>query len=196
MSLGDGSATARLGRAHFWTSIAAGILAAGLSLALLPPIPAVFSALLAALAIWIACVDLDRLIIPDLANAALFALGLGLVIIETPPADLLEALADALMRAVLAGGLLWLVRFSFARLAGREGLGLGDVKLMAAGAPFLAWTTLPYVLLLAAGAAILVVGLRSIRQGQWIDRATEIPFGAFLAPAIWVAFLLERLELL
>jgi leader peptidase (prepilin peptidase)/N-methyltransferase len=196
MSLGDESATVRLERAHFWKSIAAGILAAGLSLALLPPIPALFSALLAAIAIWIACVDLDRLIIPDLANAALFSLGLLLVVIEAPPADWLEMLADALMRAVLAGGLLLLVRFCFARLAGREGLGLGDVKLIAAGAPFLAWATLPYALVLAAAAAILVIGLRSIRQGQWLDRGTEIPFGAFLAPAIWVAFLLERLELL
>jgi hypothetical protein len=38
--------------------------------------------------------------------------------------------------------------------------------------------------------------LRGIRQGAWLDRDTEIPFGAFLAPAIWAAFLLEQLYLL
>jgi hypothetical protein len=38
--------------------------------------------------------------------------------------------------------------------------------------------------------------LRGIRHGAWLDRETEIPFGAFLAPAIWAAFVLERLYLL
>jgi leader peptidase (prepilin peptidase)/N-methyltransferase len=195
MISGNKTAPVQPAKAYFWQSLAVTLAATIVSLALLPTIAAVFSALLAGLVIWIAWVDLEHLIIPDLANAAMAVLGLALVAIEAPGAHM-EALSDALMRSIAAGGLLFLVRFAFAKLAGREGLGLGDVKLVAAGAPFLAWTTLPYALVLAAAAAILVVGLRSIRQGQWLDRETEIPFGAFLAPAIWVAFLLERLDLL
>jgi leader peptidase (prepilin peptidase)/N-methyltransferase len=107
-----------------------------------------------------------------------------------------EELSDALMRAIAAGGLLFVVRFAFQRFAGKQGLGLGDVKLMAAGAIILTWGSLPYALVLAAVGAILVVVLRGIRQGAWLDRETEIPFGAFLAPAIWAAFLLEQLYLL
>jgi leader peptidase (prepilin peptidase)/N-methyltransferase len=191
MSREDKSAKTR-----FWQSFAATLAAACVSIALLEPTQAAFSALLAGLAIWIAWVDLERLIIPDLGNAAMAALGLALVLSETPAGARLESLADAAMRAIAAGGLLFLVRFGFARWADKEGLGLGDVKLMAAGATWLSWTSLPYALVLAAAAAILVVGLRSIRQGAWLDRETEIPFGAFLAPAIWVAFLLERLDLL
>jgi leader peptidase (prepilin peptidase)/N-methyltransferase len=191
MSREDKSAKTR-----FWQSFAATLAAACVSIALLEPTQAAFSALLAGLAIWIAWVDLERLIIPDLGNAAMAALGVALVLSETPAGARIESLADAAMRAIAAGGLLFLVRFGFARWADKEGLGLGDVKLMAAGATWLSWTSLPYALVLAAAAAILVVGLRSIRQGAWLARETEIPFGAFLAPAIWVAFLLERLDLL
>ena len=182
--------------ADYWQSFAAAFAAAILSFATLPLTPAVFSALLAGLAIWIACVDLERLIIPDLASIAIAALGLVFIVLEMPAGVLVEEFLDALMRAIAAGGLLFVLRFAFQRLAGKEGLGLGDVKLMAAGAIILTWGSLPYALVLAAVAAILVVVLRGIRQGAWLGREAEIPFGAFLAPAIWAAFLLEQLYLL
>jgi len=192
----DGSLHAAFPRAYFWQSGAAILAAAVISFVLLPPTPALFSALLAGLAIWIAVVDLEHLVIPDLASAAMAALGLLLIVIETPGGARIEALADALLRAIVAGGFLLLVRFAFLRLADREALGLGDVKLMAAGAIFLSWVGLPYSVVLAAFAAMLVIGLRALRHGTRIDREAEIPFGAFLAPGIWLAFLLERLDLL
>ena len=182
--------------ADHWQGFAVAFAAAILSFATLPLTAAIFSALLAALAIWIAYVDLERLVIPDLANIAVAALGLAFVMLQTPGGMLAEEFSDALMRAIAAGGLLFVVRFGFRRFAGKEGLGLGDVKLMAAGAIILTWGSLPYALVLAAVGAILVVVLRGIREGAWLDRETEIPFGAFLAPAIWAAFLLEQLYLL
>jgi len=179
-------------KAQFWAALVAAVI----SFATLPIIPAVFSCLLAGLAIWIASVDLEEQIIPDLANAAVAVLGCALIAIEVPMAGWAAEFADALLRAAVAGGLLYLVRFSFEYLADREGLGLGDVKLMAAGAIMLSWTSLPYALVLAALAAIGVVLLRNVRQRTRIDRTMEIPFGAFLAPAIWAAFLVDRLSLL
>ena len=180
----------------YWQSFATAFVAGIVSFATLPLTPAIFSALLSALAIWIARVDLERLIIPDLANIAVAALGLTFILIETPADARVEEFSDALMRGIAAGGLLFLVRLAFQRLAGKEGLGLGDVKLMAAGAVILSWASLPYALVMAAVAAILVVVLRGFSKGAWLDRETEIPFGAFLAPAIWAAFLLEQLALL
>jgi leader peptidase (prepilin peptidase)/N-methyltransferase len=179
-------------KAQFWAALVAAVI----SFVTLPTVPAVFSCLLAGLAIWIASVDLEEQIIPDLANAAVAVLGLALIAIEAPVAGWPAEYIDALLRAAVAGGLLYLVRFTFEYFADREGLGLGDVKLMAAGATLLSWASLPYSLVLAAIAAIGVVLLRSVRQRMRIDRATEIPFGAFLAPAIWAAFLVDRLSLL
>ncbi len=71
-------------------------------------------------------------------------------------------------------------------------LGLGDVKLAAAGAPFLAWATLPLALALAAVAAVLAALASAVTRGTALDRRTEIPFGAFLAPAIWLSLIFER----
>lgn len=196
---GDDSAdpaSAKSVRAGYWQGFAAAFGAALFSFVTLPLTLAVFSTLLAGLAIWIALVDLEDLIIPDLANAGIAILGLTLIGIETPPAALTEEIPDALMRSIAAGGLLFLVRLAFQRFAGKEGLGLGDVKLMAAGATLLSWASLPYALILAAAAAIMLIVLRGVRHGAWLDRETEIPFGAFLAPAIWAAFVLERLFLL
>jgi leader peptidase (prepilin peptidase)/N-methyltransferase len=191
-----GPSSTNPGKSGYWQSFAVAFAAAIFSFATLPTIPAVVSTSLAGLAIWIALVDLEDLIIPDLASAGIAVLGLALIVIETPAGALQEEILDALMRAVAAGGLLFLVRVAFKRFTDKEGLGLGDVKLMAAGATLLSWTGLPYAVVLAAVAAILVIVLRGIRHGAWLDRQTEIPFGAFLAPAIWAAFLLERLYLL
>jgi leader peptidase (prepilin peptidase) / N-methyltransferase len=196
---GDGStdpASAESTGAKYWQSFAVAFAAAIFSFVTLPVMLAIFSTLLAGLAIWIALVDLEDLIIPDLANAGVAILGLALIAIETPAGALSEEFPDALIRAIAAGGLLFLVRLAFERFAEKEGLGLGDVKLMAAGATLLSWASLPYALILAAAAAIMVIVLLGIRHGTWLDRETEIPFGAFLAPAIWAAFVLERLALL
>jgi leader peptidase (prepilin peptidase)/N-methyltransferase len=171
------------------------VAGAVLSFGLLPLPAAAFAAVLAALALYVAAVDLDRLIIPDLANAAIFVLGLALVLTEAFPGGHLAALQDALLRSAIAGGLLYLMRFAYARLTGVFGLGLGDVKLAAAGAPFLPWQTLPMALALSAIAGVLVVVTRAIVRREMLDRRVELPFGAFLAPAIWLTFVLGRIGL-
>jgi leader peptidase (prepilin peptidase)/N-methyltransferase len=177
--------------AHRWT-LATMVAGAGLSLYVLPAPVSIFAALLALIATVIAVVDLEYLIIPDAANVALLVLGCALVLTEADAGDHNGALADALMRAIAAGAALFALRFAYMRLAGIEGLGLGDVKLAAAGAPFLAWPTLPIALLIAALGGLLAVAGRGLGQRRMPSRSAEIPFGAFLAPAIWLAFVLER----
>jgi len=82
-----------------------------------------------------------------------------------------------------------------AKLTGTIGLGLGDVKLAAAGAPFLSWTALPLAVALAAAAGVLAVMTRALLRRQSPSRQSELPFGAFLAPAIWICFVFERIGL-
>jgi leader peptidase (prepilin peptidase)/N-methyltransferase len=176
-------------------ALAAAIAGVGLSFGLLNFPASVFAGLLALLAVYIAAVDLDRFIIPDVANAALFALGLGLVLSEAWPDEKLPALADALLRAGAIGGVFLALRFAHARLTGAIGLGLGDVKLAAAGAPFLSWTALPLAVALAAAAGVLAVMTRALLRRESANRKTELPFGAFLAPAIWICFVFDRIGL-
>ncbi|MPZ56879.1 MAG: prepilin peptidase [Rhizobiales bacterium] len=178
-----------------WWDYAACLAAAALSIALLPLPLGAFAAALGALAVLIAIIDIDRFIIPDAAGLAMLILGLALVAMEDGDSRT-AALVDAGLRALATGGALFLLRAGYRRLAGVDGLGLGDVKLAAAAGPWLMWPTLPFAIAVAAVAALITTGVRAMVLGQRVHLKQELPFGAFLAPAIWISFLIERLWLL
>jgi leader peptidase (prepilin peptidase)/N-methyltransferase len=175
-----------------WLTAAAMAAGTALSFALLPLPQAAFAALLAALAIFIAVVDLEYMIIPDAANVVLFVAGMVLVAVEAWPGALVVELSDALLRSAAAGGVLLALRHFYGKRRGIEGLGLGDAKLAAAGAPFLAWPVLPVALLIAAFGGLLAVGTQALARRTLPSRHAELPFGAFLAPAIWLAYMIGQ----
>ena len=167
----------------------AGVLA---SFAFLPWATAAFATALGWLAIFIAVVDIDHRIIPDLANIAVLVIGLAFILVQEWPFHPSAALLDAFARAATVGGLLYALRAFYWRINGVEGLGLGDVKLTVAGAPFLSWQALPLAIALAALACALAVAARIVVRGETFDREFQLPFGAFLAPAIWLMFVLTN----
>jgi leader peptidase (prepilin peptidase)/N-methyltransferase len=148
---------------------------------------ALFGALLAAMVLHIAAVDVERFEIPDLANLAILLVGLAWQASELKIEDVLAAI----VRCFVAGGLLFAVRLAYRRFRGIEGLGLGDVKLAGAGATWLAWSQMWFALSIAVGAAMMLVLVRNIFLRERIVRDAAIPFGAFLAPAIWIAWILQ-----
>jgi leader peptidase (prepilin peptidase)/N-methyltransferase len=152
---------------------------------------AAFAALLALAVAVVAAFDLDRYMIPDSANAAIFAGGLALCLLEAP-AGPLDGLLDVLLRATVAGGFFWLLGWAYHRLRGVLGIGLGDVKLAAAAAPWLGWDLMPLALEMAAIAAIVAVGVTALRRRESVHGGLALPFGAFLAPAVWATFVADR----
>lgn len=163
---------------------------------LLPPVEAGFAAVLAVLVAVIAGVDRRVFLIPDTANLALAVVGLGFAVRGLPVADWAAPLGDAVARGLLAGLLFWGLRALHRLWRGVEGLGLGDVKLAAAGAPWLDWTSLVPVLELAVGAALVVVAAEALRRREGPRLDDRLPFGVFLAPALWLGFVAERTVLL
>lgn len=188
--------------AAFATGFAPGTLAAGV-----PPFAAVF----AGLAAWVAIADLRTYEIPDEANIALLVTGLAWAAFGAPPASLpltpslvfgtaadtptwagpLFGVIDGLARAAIAAGTLLAVRTFYRRARGIEGLGLGDIKLAGAVAPWLAWPDLPTALFVAVLFALLVIVAVSLAARRRLDMAAWIPFGAFLAPAAWIVWALR-----
>jgi leader peptidase (prepilin peptidase)/N-methyltransferase len=98
--------------------------------------------------------------------------------------------------AALIGALsLLAVRRGYAMLRGREGLGLGDVKLAGVAGAWTGLAGLSPVLLLACLGAITAVLVMAARGKQAVSGTTPVPFGAALAPAIWLVWLAQAGQL-
>ena len=160
---------------------------------------AIFGALIIVLMI----TDLRERILPDKVNFA--GLGLGLLLslftrpvdgtalwlanhlFAYPPPEAALSFGDALIGAAVASGLLWLVAEGYFRARGREGMGLGDVKMMAMAGAFLG---LQRALLTILAGSLLgsLIGMAVIAIGRK-GRDFELPFGTFLgAGAMLVVF--------
>lgn len=150
-----------------------------------------FGAALFALTLAIAIVDWKQLIIPDWLNAAVLALGLAQAAALADDGLRWSAAAEAFARGATLGAVLLAVRTIYARARGREGLGLGDVKLAGAGGAWVGWTMLPVVIEIAALSALAVFLIAPRLAGRPAHWNARLPFGSFLAPAIWATWLIE-----
>jgi len=130
-------------------------------------------------------IDLDHKLLPD--SLTLPLLWAGLLVNALADGGTFASLSSAVLGA--AGGYvaLWSVYKLFKLITGKEGMGYGDFKLLAAIGAWLGWQMLPVVILLSAAAGS-VVGLALIAfRGR--SSQTAIPFGPYLAGAGWVAML-------
>ncbi|MDA9479915.1 potassium transporter TrkH [Bradyrhizobium sp. CCBAU 65884] len=160
------------------------------SLVTAPGAEGLYGAFLAALMLAIAANDARHYRIPNELTGAAFALALLRAGAFVPDLGA-EALLWPLTRAAATGLPLLLLMVLYRRWRGRDGLGLGDVKLAAVCGAWLDLATVVAVIELAALLAIgtYVVGAALRRKPL---RATAfLPFGLFLAPAIWIGWLGE-----
>jgi leader peptidase (prepilin peptidase) / N-methyltransferase len=174
---------------------AAALLAFTASLVAVPGGRGLLGGGLALVVIAIARIDARELIIPNTFVLAALALGLcnaGL----TSPAGVLDGLLFAVVRGAAFAFLFFVLQVGYRKLRRREGLGSGDVKLAAAGGAWLDWVMIPVVIEIAAAAA-LTVYLSSYLAGQRdepLRLTSRLPFGLFLAPAIWLGWLLQSVS--
>lgn len=139
-------------------------------------VAAVFCCLLVALA----GIDLEHFLLPDALTLPGIALGLAV----SWPAPWIRW-QDAALGAALGGGGLWLLGKTWYLLRREEGLGLGDVKMLAMVGAFLGWQgVLVTVLLASASGALLGLGL--VIAGR-LDLGSKLPFGVFLSAGAAVA---------
>jgi len=132
--------------------------------------------------IGLAAIDLDHQLLPDSITLPLLWSGLLLNI-----NGLFVPLASAVAGAVIGYLALWLLFHAYRLLTGKEGMGHGDFKLLAAIGAWLGWQALPLVILLASLVGA-VVGLALILLARR-DHRVPIPFGPFLCGAGWIAAL-------
>jgi len=122
----------------------------------------------------LAVIDLRTFLLPDQLTLSLLWLGLLLNL-----NGLFVPLNDAVLGAVFGYVSLWSVYWLFRLVTGKEGMGFGDFKLLAAVGAWLGWQVLPGVILLSSLVGALVgIGLMLFKQH---GREQPIPFGPYLA---------------
>ena len=137
----------------------------------------------------LAMIDLDHQLLPDAITLPLMWLGLLASVAWTPGPSLAIPVDpwSSIVGAAAGYLVLWSVYWAFKLLTGKEGMGYGDFKLLAALGAWMGWQMLPLVLLLAACSGA-VIGIALIVAGGR-DRSAPMPFGPYLAAAGWLALM-------
>jgi len=181
---------------HLHLELAAAALGA-LALFAAPGPAGLAGALFGWLLLALMALDLDHFWLPDRLTLPLLALGL-LLGNGTP--------AQRIAGAVLGGGGFLLLALGYRRLRGRDGLGLGDAKLMAGLGAWLSPAMIGPLLLLSALAGLLFAAVRAQRSkeaaGQGAEAESEaggamiqkVPFGACLALAAFPLWIVEQVR--
>jgi leader peptidase (prepilin peptidase)/N-methyltransferase len=136
-----------------------------------------FSAVLVALS----GIDLRTTLLPDVLTQPLLWVGLlaSLVTVFVDP-------VQAILGAAAGYVFLWTVYWLFKLVTGKEGLGAGDFKLLAALGAWCGLSSLLGILLVSSLVGSVIGGAWLLLKGK--DRSTQIPFGPYLAIAGWLQF--------
>ncbi|HKY80522.1 MAG TPA: A24 family peptidase [Sphingobium sp.] len=161
-----------------------------LALGFAPGLAGIGWALLGWLLLTLAVLDWRHLWLPDALTLPLAFGGLTLGLWTTD-----AMLADRVIGAAAGYLALLGVAVGYRITRGRDGLGLGDAKLLGALGAWFGWQALPFILLMAASLGLIAV-IASVAAGARIDRTTLVPLGTCLAvaavPGWWVAMLAMR----
>lgn len=125
-------------------------------------------------------IDFHTQLLPDNITLPLIWLGVVANIF-----GLFTDLQSSVIGAIAGYLILWLVFHSFKLLTGKEGMGFGDFKLLAALGAWMGWQYLPQIIILSSlmGAVIGISMMVFLKH----DKNTPIPFGPYLATAGWIA---------
>lgn len=130
----------------------------------------------------LSAIDIKQQLLPDSMILPLLWMGLFISlssVFSSPEFSIIGALAGYLF--------LWVIYQAFKLVTGKEGMGHGDFKLLAALGAWVGWIGLPIIILLASVTAV-VIGLSMILFVKH-DRRVPIPFGPYLSLAGWLALL-------
>ena len=131
----------------------------------------------------LALIDIDRHLLPDRITLPLLWAGLAVNL----HGGVFTTLESAVIGAMAGYLSLWLIYHVHRLLTGREGIGYGDFKMLAAIGAWLGWLMLPLVVLIAVGVH-LVVATVLMKSGK-LARHSPVPFGPFLLVGAWLALL-------
>ena len=127
-------------------------------------------------------IDVNHQLLPDSLTLPLLWLGLLINISST-----FTPLVDAVIGAAAGYLVLWSVYWVFKLITGKEGMGHGDFKLLAALGAWLGWQQLPIIILVSSVVGALIGTVSILLKGR--EKQAQIAFGPYLAVAGWIALI-------
>ena len=144
-------------------------------------------ALLCLLSGTLAWIDIRHGIIPDWLNLAIAGLGLYTALMIAGPWAGVEAACEG----AAIGAIFWLLRRLYFIFRKVQGLGLGDVKFLAAAGIWIGLAGIPMLLLVATLSALLCAGVMQL-AGRQLSARTSLSFGPFLAIGLLFTLVLQQ----
>jgi prepilin signal peptidase PulO-like enzyme (type II secretory pathway) len=121
-------------------------------------------------------IDFEHQLLPDVLTLPLLVCGLGVNYF-----NIFVSFQSALLGAVIGYASFWLIAFYFKKLRHKDGIGGGDIKLIAALGAWTGWQTLPYLVLASSSAALIIIGIMVLMKRHAISQ--RFAYGPFLAIA-------------
>jgi leader peptidase (prepilin peptidase)/N-methyltransferase len=177
------SCGAPIAPAHLWVELASLGIAAWAALMLPDAASLWLGCLLGWALLTLAWIDWDHMILPDVLTLPLLLAGLAATWVLDA-----DSVTDHAAAAAVGYLLFRALEIAYRRLRGRDGLGQGDAKLLAASGAWTGLAALAQVVLLA-GVLGLAAALVMRLAGRQIGRGTALPFGPALALATWLVWL-------
>jgi leader peptidase (prepilin peptidase)/N-methyltransferase len=137
------------------------------------------------LLIALAGIDADKQLLPDSITLPLLWIGLA-----ANSAGIFTPLNVAVWGAIFGYLALWSVFWGFKLITGKDGMGYGDFKLLAALGAWMGWQALPIIILIAASCGAIVGILQIVINKR--DSQQTMPFGPYLAAAGWITLLWQQ----
>ena len=145
--------------------------------------------LLAVSLLLLAVYDVRTFLLPNILTYGLLGFGLGFAVLDGWP-----VVYDRLIGAVLGGAGLLIVAVGYKWLRGRDGLGMGDVKLFAAGGAWVGPQGLASILVVAGPVTLLVAFFAALIKNNKLKKDQPLPFGVGLAVGIWLVWFWGPIE--
>lgn len=134
-----------------------------------------------------ALVDARTHLLPDFVTLGLIPLGLGASYLTGGGAGLIGATLGVIIGYASLAGLAW----AYKNFRGRDGIGMGDAKLLAAGGAWCGAYALPWIVAIGAGGTLVFVAILAL-LGRNVTGQTAMPFGPGLALGIFIAYLINQ----
>ena len=134
-------------------------------------------------------IDLKHYIIPDVLTFPMMALGF-FKSFDPNLSPIFPNYINSLLGGIIGYGIIWLLIIFYKKIRNKEGMGLGDAKLLAVIGFWFGWISIPFVIFLSSVTALIIVTPDLLKKSKKLT--SEIPFGPYIITGTFIYLLFQN----